>query len=477
MEALSGNFFAPATFLHTPGQGLTGLSSPSKPANLEPLVQKKTAYALLLTAFSSPLGLLAQDAPSLNATQRVAIIEKISASIDEIYVFPDVATEMNQHLAKRLADGAYDEITSLPTFAEQLTEDLRSISHDLHLSVRTMPPRDINAEHEIDQEAMQRRYLEAQRRSNYGFQKLDRLAGNVGYLDLRGFVDASSGGETAIAAMRFLATADALIIDLRRNGGGSPSMIQLISSYFFDEPQHLNSFYIRRENTTEQYWTQAHVAGEKMIETPIYILTSGRTFSAAEEFTYNLKNMERATIIGETTGGGAHPVDMHHFPELGVQMSLPFGRAINPITGTNWEGTGIEPHISVAADEALQVAHGEALKGLAEKASEPDQKFQLTWALEGITAKRHPVVIESSKLAAYTGVYGPRKIRVEEGKLVYQREDGPVYSLVAMGEDRFWIPELDFFRVRFERDDSGAIVTLVGLYDNGREDSNARSKG
>ena len=160
----------------------------------------------------------------------------------------------------------------------------------------------------------------------------------------------------AVGAMAFLANCDALIIDLRDNGGGNPEMIQLLSSYFFSgEPRHLNSFYYRLDEKTEQYWTLPYVPGSKLADTDLYVLTSSYTFSGAEEFTYNLKNMKRATIVGETTGGGAHPVRMEilndHFA-----IGVPYARAVNPISKTNWEGTGIEPDVKVPAAQALDKA-------------------------------------------------------------------------------------------------------------------------
>ncbi len=443
---------------------------------------KQIALASILTltalaALASP-GVLGQEAasPLLDAETRAEVVDRLAETLQETYVFADVAQKMDDHIHQRLAEKAYDEIDTMGAFSQLLTEDLRSISHDLHLRVMPIPERDLTAEQTVDEEERERRYRARMRATNYGFRKLERLQGNVGYLDLRGFLPAEHAGRTAIAAMGFLASSDALIIDLRRNGGGSPSMIQLISSYFFDEPVHLNSFYIRREDETRQFWTQAHVEGPRMTETPIYVLTSGRTFSAAEEFTYNLKNLERATIVGETSGGGAHPVDMHRFPELGVQASVPYGRAVNPITGSNWEGTGVEPDVAVPAAEALTVAHREAMAGLLEKESDPDRKKVLSWAIEGLEVKLRPAVtLESSELQAYAGDYGPRKVRLDGGQLTYQRGDGPVYRLIPMAEDRFALDGLDDFRIRFERDGSKKVVTLVGLYARGGEEASPRS--
>jgi hypothetical protein len=209
------------------------------------------------------------------------------------------------------------------------------------------------------------------------------MPGNIGYLDLRGFVDARMGAETASAAMNMLANADALIVDLRRNGGGDPAMVAFISSYLFGaEPVHLNDLYWREGDSTHQWWTLPYVPGKRFGDKkPVYVLTSKRTFSAAEEFTYNLKNLKRATIVGETTGGGAHPGGMRKVHEH-FGMFVPGGRAINPISKTNWEGTGVKPDIDVPADHALKTAQVDALKKLLETAKDQEWKDNLKRVLE-----------------------------------------------------------------------------------------------
>jgi C-terminal processing protease CtpA/Prc len=162
--------------------------------------------------------------------------------------------------------------------------------------------------------------------------------------------------ETVAAAMTFLANTDALVIDLRRNGGGRPQTVALLSSYLFDAPVLLNSLYWREWDRTDDFWTSATVKGRRYgKDKPVFVLTSARTFSAAEEFAYNLKNLERATIVGETTGGGANPGGMRRLSE-DFTMFVPMGRAINPVTKTNWEGTGVAPDVAVASENALQAA-------------------------------------------------------------------------------------------------------------------------
>jgi C-terminal processing protease CtpA/Prc len=279
----------------------------------------------------------------------------------ETYVFLDVAKQMDQHVRDKLQAGAYDSIATPEAFARQLTGDLRSVSGDLHLRVAVVARSELGSGGRLTDEQIERRN-EQLRRENYRFRRLEVLDDNIGYLRLDNFVDAAIAGPTAVAAMNFLANVDALIVDLRENSGGAPSMIQLISSFLFEDRVHLNSFYVRQTDSWSHFWTQSDVDGPKLVDVPVFVLTSGRTFSAAEEFAYNLKHLERGTIVGETTRGGAHPQSSRRFDfgTFGVVFSVPFGRAVNPITGTNWEGTGVQPHISVPASEALEAALAEA---------------------------------------------------------------------------------------------------------------------
>lgn len=403
------------------------------------------------------------------------IIDSVSAVLNEIYVFPDVAANMEKHIRDRFKEKAYDDITNCLEFTDTLTADLRSICHDLHLWVRWFPEErlDLFREDSLTDAEKQERQRRASY-ENFGFQKIERLSGNIGYLDLRSFTGAATAGATAIAAMNFLAHSDAIIVDLRQNGGGSPSMIQLISSYFFEEPVHLNSFYVRAQDTIEQFWTQAYVQGPKMVNTDLYILTSDYTFSGAEEFTYNMKNLERATIIGDTTGGGAHPVEFHTFANLGVVLKVPFGRAINPITGTNWEGTGIVPDIVVPQEEALDVARYEAMKKLAEKETNPEIKQGLDWAVSTLDALRNPATVDEQTLISYAGSYGPRVITFEDGELYYQREGRSKYRMIPMNDNIFVFEELDFFRLAVMKDSSGQITHLEGLYSDGHTDTSPK---
>jgi C-terminal processing protease CtpA/Prc len=231
--------------------------------------------------------------------------------------------------------------------------------------------------------------LAFQKKTNAGFVKIERLPGNVGYLELHGFMPGAE--EPAAAAMNFLAGTDALIIDLRNNRGGGPQAVTLLCSYFFDEkPVHLNSLFWRKDNRTDDFWTLKSVAGKRYLGKDIYILTSKRTFSAAEEFAYDLQCLKRATLVGETTGGGAHPGGMAPLGEHFMAF-IPMGRAINPITKTNWEGKGVKPDIAVPADKALETAHQRAIEQLLKNGD------QETGRLIEMDLKRHQMEAEKAK--------------------------------------------------------------------------------
>lgn len=291
----------------------------------------------------------------LDAATRTEVIEGAIKALNEAYVFPEVAKKMEQAIRERVQQNEYGSITDAMEFARKLTDHLQEISHDKHLRVV------LNDGSRFGASPQQQTQMSIKR--NFGFEKAERLSGNIGYLDLRGFEPANLAGDTASAAMNFLANADALIFDLRQNGGGDPAMVAFLSSYLFENRTHLNSIYSRPTDSTQEFWTRENVPGKKFVNKPVYVLTSNRTFSAAEEFTYNLQNLKRATIIGETTGGGAHPVQPRKLGQL-FTITVPFARSINPITKTNWEGTGVKPDVAVPADKALKVAHLAALKSL-----------------------------------------------------------------------------------------------------------------
>ncbi|HVW21977.1 MAG TPA: S41 family peptidase [Opitutaceae bacterium] len=306
------------------------------------------------------------SATVLNAADRARIVNGALRLLQSAYVFPQVAAKMDETIRDQLAKGAYDSAVEPSTFAYLLTRDLQQVSGDKHIHVFYSKSPRSDPGTRPDEPGPQAR-LESERKMNFGFQSLGVLPGNIGYLDLRMFSGLSEADDTAVAAMEVLANTDALIIDLRNNGGGSPHMIDLLASYLFDGVVHLNDFYLRQGDRTVQFFTAAEVRGRRYgVSKPVFILTSHRTFSGAEEFAYDLQVLKRATIVGETTGGGANPGSPRWINEH-FRIWVPHGTAVNPVTKNNWEGTGVEPDVKVDAPQALEAAQAEALKRLKEK--------------------------------------------------------------------------------------------------------------
>ncbi len=302
----------------------------------------------------------------IEAAARARVIDGAIAQLNEFYVFPDTTKKMADAVKAKQKKGDYDSITDGDAFAKMLTENFQELSHDKHLRVNFSPapmPERPEGPPNADERARYRKDME---RMNCGFDKVEILSGNVGYLKFNFFADPEVCGPTAVAAMNFLANVDAIIFDLRENGGGDPKMIAFISTYLFSEPTHLNDLWERKGDATHQYWTLPYVPGKRLDGKPAYVLTSKQTFSGAEEFSYNLKNLKRATLIGETTGGGAHPVSGHRIDEH-FMIGVPFARAINPISKTNWEGTGVEPDVKVPSADALATAQKLAAEKLGSK--------------------------------------------------------------------------------------------------------------
>jgi len=277
-------------------------------------------------------------------------IKQIADALRESYVYPEVGKRMADVLVKHESEGRYSAVTSASDLAQRLTTDLFAVCKDHHLSVRPNTGPAFAAGCGSNGETGE------DNRNNYGFRKSELLPGNIGYIKFDMFHGSKRAQEVAAAALAFVTDCDALVFDLRENGGGSPQMIRFISSYLFDKPTHLNSFYDRLNNKTSETWTLDSVPGKRFPnDLPVYVLTSSFTGSAAEEFTYNLKNLERATIVGETTVGAAHLVTERVINEQFL-LRVPYARAYNPVTKDNWEGAGVRPDIQVSASAALDAA-------------------------------------------------------------------------------------------------------------------------
>ncbi len=327
------------------------------------------------------------------------IVAKAVSLLRANYVFPELAEQAAVAVEARLAAGEYDNLDEI-TLTELVTDHLQEVCDDKHLRLRLgggpppgppgggpgdpggpggpgpggpggpvpgrpapggpapkrEPPEPTG--HEARRLAMR----QMGRLDNFGIRRVERLDGNIGYLDLLRMPVPANAGPAIAAAMELVAGTYALIIDMRRNGGGSPEGVVFWCSYLLEEePTHLNDIFHADTGETRQFWALPYVPGTRYVDRPVYVLTSSHTFSGGEEFCYNLQALGRAELIGETTGGGAHPT--RGFPvSRAVHIGIPFARSINPVTGTNWQGTGVVPDVAVPEAEAYDVAYGKALR-------------------------------------------------------------------------------------------------------------------
>jgi C-terminal processing protease CtpA/Prc len=343
----------------------------------------RLSTALVLPALVFTLQAQEAGAP-VSPIQRREVVEALAKALKAQYVFPEVAEATGKALQAKVAKGGYDEASTTRAFAEALSRDLRELGKDGHFRVRFDPefkPRDEDEDRVPTKEEVAELRSQAARRA-FGIDKVEQLQGNVGYLDIRGFGPTEFVGPAFSAALAILSGTEALILDLRQNGGGDPESVAYLVSHFFPEgdTRHLNSIYNRPKNATRQYWTSPTVGVR--YAGPVYVLTSGRTFSGGEECAYDFQTQKRATLVGETTGGGANPghgVALAH----GFTAFIPTGRAVNPVTSTNWEHVGVKPDVAVPAAEALKAAHTAILKGILAKEKDPDYRKRL----EGILAR------------------------------------------------------------------------------------------
>ncbi len=419
--------------------------------------------------------------PPIGAEIRAAIVDSLTAVIDSVYVLEEPAKRIVAGLRQRLADGAYDGLTDPAEFAQKLYDDAQTINHDGHFRIAALLPLDpaVVEAQQVEDPVDIERQRRLRRAGNYGFKRAEILPGGVGYLRFDQFADGDDAFAAAAAAMNFLSNSNAVILDLRYNGGGSAAMIRLLCGYLFPERAHLINWDIRARDKTVQSYSADYVPGQRLTEQPVYILTSGNTFSAAEEFTFDLRNLERATVVGDTTGGGGHTVSgyIFDFDDFRIITRIPYGRAYNPQNNEGWEGVGVIPHIAVPEEQALDTAYADALNKLIEAEQDEQVRTVLQWALLDVNGRLNPLTLSRKHLKEYVGSFGPRRVFIADDQLWYQREDRPRYKLEPLGQDIFRVGDLDYFRLSFGRDDKGKIVKVIGLYDSGRTDENPKDGG
>lgn len=304
------------------------------------------------------------EAPLDNAARRM-VIDGALAKLAAHYVYPEKVPAIARTLRRQFSTGGFDAIGDPKAFAKAVTAAMQAVANDRHLALFWSPsPLPALGDAAIADPAEVRRQEARMARVNYAIPKAEVLEGNIGFLRIDGFVPAQTGGATLAAAMEFLRHTDALIVDLRANGGGDPGMVQLVVSYFVPSETLINTFHQRGKAVRDQFWSLPFVPGGRWsLDKPVFVLVGKETASAAEEFAYDIQQLKRGIIVGEPTWGGANPGDVMAL-DTHFAIFVPSGAAINPVSQTNWEGSGIKPDVVMAADTALGAARRMALEKL-----------------------------------------------------------------------------------------------------------------
>jgi retinol-binding protein 3 len=408
--------------------------------------------------------------------EKIHAIQAIQKLIRERYIDEAVALKTVKYLQDNLQNGSYDTLTNANEFAQKLSEDLVFISKDKHFRFLFDPAwvaDSKKAKTKSEQDELLNRDLGKWRKDNFGFKEIKILDGNIGYLNLTGFKNPKYAGITAEGAIAFLRNADALIIDLRENGGGFSTMVQLLASYFFDgEPIQMGDSYSRETGKHTQDWTLPHTGGVRLPDLPLYILTSKESYSAAEGFAYFLKNRKRAILIGETTGGAAQPIERVAVSDK-FYIWLPTQKPVDPTTNTNWEGIGVSPDIPCQSKLALYTAQQEALKMLAGKGIIDSISYK--WFSSYNEVLQNSFIIGAKKLQSFAGDFNGRKLIFTNDNLYYQRNGDEPYKLIPMADNLFIIKEANYLRIRINFQNN-KVVSITRLYIDGSSTEDAKTK-
>ncbi len=403
-----------------------------------------------------------------------ALIDSLTKSIEKHYIFPEKAVQMNKYLREQYKKGVYDSIKEPNLLAYQLIEDIRKVCYDSHFNIfyQDLVPNE-NLKEQDDAIKQQKAY---EIESNFKFKKLEILPGNIGYIQFNEFSgNIKAAKPTLTAAMTFLKNSKALIIDLRYNGGGDPFMVKQVESYFFKDRVHMQDMVSTFSKDTMSLYTDPTSTDGLFLSMPIYILTSKNTFSGAEDFSYTMQTLKRATVVGETTGGGAHPAIPFPIGQ-GFLARIPFARPINPITLMNWEGVGVIPNISVIASKALAKAQETIYQDLFTKSKTEKEKRIIQWAINDLVAKTNPPKLNREELGKYTGTFvGGINFYVENGNILCknpERGGTNIFKLQPVTEGVFLLDEN--VQIQFVKDSQGKYSSLHMLWIDGNLTSKLR---
>jgi hypothetical protein len=409
----------------------------------------------------------------LSQGQKEDLVAKLCERIEKTYVFTENTEKLCGLLKANLTGERYRGASSAREFAALLDQDIEAATHDQHFGITYDPKqaKEMAAEAGKSASFYTPQLVEEYRRMNYGFKEVKILEGNVGYLDLRDFFPLRWSAEPAVAAMGYLANCDAVIVDLRWNGGGEDTTVTFLLSYFIDSRDSTTTFSTRYSRFNDSYYsasTWPYVPGKGLYTKPLYVLISKSSFSGAEAFAFHLQTLKRATLIGERTRGGANPVEIQEIDGKYV-VYIPSEKLVSSLAGGDWEGVGVKPDIEADAAGALAVAHEEALKGLAAKAADDGQRSYFRWTLESVQAGNRPaVIVAADLLRSYAGKYnGDWTISLEKDGLFFQRGARAKLRMVPMAQDLFLVENMDQVRLRFVKEADGSF-RLDAQHEDGR---------
>ena len=409
-------------------------------------MKNSTFIIFVYFAFTTISDAQAQTVNQKEILPNDSIINSLITTLNTYYVLSDKGKEMASVLKKQMKAGAYNLILNPSQLAVALEKDIKSVYADKHLSIFYDPKFEQNQEVNLSDQVKKKELdneLGYERAHNFMFTTAKILPRNIGYVQLNGFVDLVEQAEpTATAAFSFLAHTNAIILDLRFNGGGNPKMVQQVESYFFKNKTHMSDIQERFNNKTTTFYTDPAKTKGISLTMPIYILTSKRTFSAGEDFSYSMQQIKRAQVVGDTTAGGAHPTRLYSL-KGGFFAEIPFARSLNPYSKKNWEGTGVLPDLPVQSSKALEKAlEAIYLKELATTTNDKEKR-SIQWQINALKAS-HENFIQMDLLEKFCGEYqGGLKIYLKHGTLYCRNaeRDYDVYGLVPINTRLFILDE------------------------------------
>jgi hypothetical protein len=395
------------------------------------------------------------------------LINSISDSLNKYYIFPDKAENVSNYLHAQLKSNVYTNLLNDPQKLEQqIKNDISSVCQDPHLRIQFDPG--FNAQmayHPTAEELQQvKKYWKD---NNYSFKKLEVLSGNIGYLAFNFFVDDIQAAKSTIkAALGFLANTEALILDLRDNMGGDPAMVSQLESYFFAKKTAMNHLINRSNNDTVFMYADPFKSDSLCLSMPVYILTSQHTFSGAEDFCYGMQVAKRALIVGETTGGGAHP-QMPFSVNQGFVMYIPFARSLNPITHTDWEGTGVIPDMKISANKALIKAQELIFRDNLTRTKDPKTKNKYLYLINALLENDLKEKLTLSTLLSYVGVYGGLTVYLDKNKLYCRNNNngGGITELKQLSNNLFVLDK--DAQIEFKKNGQAVVFGISILVNDG----------